>query len=114
MRDAVITPLSNDEGHHGYRPIASWTHRATLRLRTSHRISQLRAVPAQPNQFFPFVLAERATTALTAPPVSVNPVAQRPIMDPQFPGNLRNRLASLPDQPHRTLLEALIELPACL
>src|SRR5262249_15828212 len=36
MRDAVIRPLGCDERGHGYRPIASDTQRATLRLRTSH------------------------------------------------------------------------------
>jgi transposase len=35
-------------------------------------------------------------------------------VDSQFPGDLRDRLTGLPDQPHRALLEVLIELPACL
>ena len=38
VRDAELCPLSGDEPGHGYRPIASATQRATLRLSTSHRI----------------------------------------------------------------------------
>jgi hypothetical protein len=36
VRDAMLRPLGGDERGHGYRPIASDTQRATLRLRTSH------------------------------------------------------------------------------
>src|SRR5512142_1952025 len=36
VQDAVPLPLGRDQGSHGYRPIASCTQRATLRLRTSH------------------------------------------------------------------------------
>src|SRR6266702_4120154 len=40
VRDAVLVPLGSDERGHGYLlPIASETQRATLRLRTSQRIS---------------------------------------------------------------------------
>jgi hypothetical protein len=35
-------------------------------------------------------------------------------MNTEFPGDLRDRLAGLPDQPHRTFLKVLIELSACL
>ena len=35
MRDTVLLPLGGDQGGHGYRPIASLTQRATLRLSTS-------------------------------------------------------------------------------
>jgi hypothetical protein len=35
VRDLVLIPLSRDQGSHRYRPIASLTQRATLRLRTS-------------------------------------------------------------------------------
>jgi hypothetical protein len=75
---------------------------------------QLRTVLTQPHQLCPLVLTQSAITALPATPLSIDPVAQRPVMDSQFPGDLRDRLAGLPDQPHRTLLEVLIELPASL
>ena len=38
------------------------------------------------------------------------PVTQRRLVDPQLAGDLRDRLAGLVDQPHRALLEVLIEL----
>jgi hypothetical protein len=34
------------------------------------------------------------------------PVAQRALVDPEFPGRLRDRLAGLPDQPYRALPES--------
>src|SRR5262249_15438345 len=39
VRDAVGLPLGGDQGGHRYRPIASLTQRATLRLRTSRSIA---------------------------------------------------------------------------
>jgi hypothetical protein len=48
------------------------------------------------------------------PPLLGARVAQRALVDAQFPRDLRDRLTRLPDQPHRTLLEVLIELPRCL
>src|SRR5262249_61090168 len=39
VRDAVIVPLGGDERGHRYRPIASLTQRATLRLSTSRSIA---------------------------------------------------------------------------
>src|SRR5215469_5931712 len=39
VRDAALIPLSGDEGSHRYLPIASFTQRATLRLRTSRSIA---------------------------------------------------------------------------
>ena len=41
-----------------------------------------------------------------------SPVAQCALVDPKIPGNLRDRLTSLPDQPDRALLEVLIDLPS--
>src|SRR6478752_1682952 len=39
VRDPVLVPLGGDQGGHRYRPIASLTQRATLRLRTSRSIA---------------------------------------------------------------------------
>src|SRR5690242_4711286 len=39
LRDTVSFPLGGDQGGHRYRPIASLTQRATLRLRTSRSIA---------------------------------------------------------------------------
>ena len=39
MRDAVLLPLGGDQRGHRYRPIASLTQRATLRLSTSRSIA---------------------------------------------------------------------------
>src|SRR6266496_2640188 len=75
---------------------------------------QFRALPAQPHQLRPLVLAQRAVPALAAAPVHADPVAQRPVVDPQLSRDLRDRLAGLPDQPDRALLEVLVELPSRL
>jgi hypothetical protein len=55
---------------------------------------------------------QRPVPLPAAAPVGVHPVPQGPLVDPQVPGHLRDRLARLPDQPHRALLEVRIELPA--
>ena len=41
--------------------------------------------------------------------VLVHPVTQGPFVDPQVPGHLRDRLAGLPNDTHRTLAELPIE-----
>src|SRR6266702_1619620 len=69
---------------------------------------------ARTGQLGPLVLAQPPTAALAAPAVQPHPVAQGALVDPQPPGHLRDRLPGLPDQPHRALLEVLVELPACL
>src|SRR5207237_8076403 len=53
-------------------------------------------------------------TLTPAAPFGVDPVPQGRVVDAQLPGHLRDRLARLPDQPDRALLEVLLELPACL
>jgi transposase len=66
----------------------------------------------QPAQFLALVLAQRTHTVPAT--VLSTPVTQRPLVNPQFAGHLGDRLAGLADQPHRALLEVLIELPTCL
>src|SRR6266542_2373087 len=90
----------NPEGH------------AALEHVTPH--PQLGVLPAQPNQLGPLVLTQPAAVLATAAPVSVDPVPERPIVDTQLPGHLRDRLTRLPDQPNRALLEVLLELPTRL
>src|SRR5207344_1310795 len=75
---------------------------------------QLSALLTQPGQLSPLVLAQLSAAGLPPPPVSTDPVLQRARADPQVPGDLRDRLTGLPDQPDRALLEVLIELPARL
>ncbi len=62
----------------------------------------------------PLILIQRAVPLLPAPPVQRDPVAQRPLVDPELAGHLRDRLAGLPDDPHRAVPEIAVELPACL
>src|SRR5689334_21723527 len=63
VRDTVLLPLGGDERGHRYRPIASLTQRATLRLSTSRSIASSA-----------FSLRNRASSArsssLSAPPPS--------------------------------------------
>jgi len=67
-----------------YRPIASLTLRATLRLSTSlHR--QPGVLAAQPGQFRPLVLVRRAVTRPAAAPADVHPVAEDSLDDAQVP-----------------------------
>src|SRR5680860_101446 len=47
-------------------------------------------------------------------PVPIHPVAQRPRVDPQVPGNHCDRLAGLTHDPDRTLTELGVVLPSCL
>src|SRR5215469_4518953 len=75
---------------------------------------ELGVLLTQPGQLGPLILAQRPVTLTAAAPVSVHPVAQGPGVDAQIPGHLRDRLAGLPDQPHRALPEVLVELPARL
>src|SRR5512142_1434769 len=75
---------------------------------------QLGVLLPQPDQLRPLVLTQRPIRLPAAAPVSIDPVAQGALVDPQVPGHLRDRLARLPDQPHRALPEVLIELPARL
>src|SRR5207245_2203348 len=61
----------------------------------------------------PLILTQRTAAIPAAPGISVDPVAQGARVDPQVPGDLRDRLAGLPDQPDRAFPEIVIELPAC-
>jgi hypothetical protein len=72
---------------------------------------QLSALGPQPGQFRPLI--QRAGAIAAAPLVGVHPGAQGALVDAQVLGHLRDRLARLPDQPHRALPEIGIELPAC-
>src|ERR1700730_7625802 len=66
----------------------------------------------QPGQLGPLIPADQSVTGLApAAPVSVHPLAQRPVLDVPLPGHLRDRLPGLPDQPHRALLKVPVELP---
>src|ERR1700728_229721 len=113
VHDTVPVPLGGDEGSHRYLTVASFTHKATLRLRTSlHR--QLSVLAAQPRQLRSLILIQRPLALAAAALVSVDPVAERAFLDAQIPGHPRDRLAGLPTQPHHALPEVRIELPACL
>lgn len=95
------------------RPIASLTHTATERLRTSRPRRQLGVLPPQPRELGALGLTQLfAGTGLTAGgPILGHPVAQRPIVDTQLTGDLRDRLTGLPHDPDRTSPELGIELP---
>src|SRR5690349_552445 len=71
---------------------------------------QLRILPPKPQQLLPLVLGQNIVASL-GPTGRAHPVRQRPRVDPQILRDLRDRLASLLDQPHRTLTEILIEPP---
>jgi len=64
---------------------------------------QLSTLLTQPGQLSPLVLAQLSAAGLPPPPVSTDPVLQRARADPQVPGDLRDRLTGLPDQPDRAL-----------
>src|SRR4029077_16677555 len=74
---------------------------------TLHR--QLGVLLAQPVQLVALVLAQRAFTTPSTP-VQVHPSTQRALVQPQLPGHLRDRLARLPDDPHRAFPELPIEI----
>src|SRR5438552_1440732 len=46
--------------------------------------------------------------------IPINPLAQRPRVDPQIPSHHRNRLACLTHDPDRTLTELGVVLPSLL
>ena len=112
MRDLVLRPSrARIRGGHRYRPIASLTQRATLRLSAS-------ALPIASSAFSLRSRAElsRPLHPRSAPPaarrlrrrrIGVHPVAQGALVDPEVLGDLRDRAAGLPDQPDRALLESL-------
>src|SRR5689334_7946792 len=72
---------------------------------------QLDILLAQPLQLGALALAQRRVAARPAASLPGTPVTQRALVDAQLPGHLRDRLARLEHQPHRTLLKILIELP---
>jgi hypothetical protein len=111
VRNLVLDPLGCDEPGHGVPPhrILDPQGRAALEDIAAH--PQLGVLLAQPSQLHPLVLTERALTV--PPPILGAPIAQRALIDPELSGHLRDRLTGLAHQPHRTLLEVLIELPAC-
>ena len=110
LRDAVLGPLGGDEPGHRYRPIASFTQRATERLRTSRCIRSSMFSLTQPLQLGALALAHRRVAALPAPSLPSTPVTQRALVDAQLPGHLRDRLARLEHQPHRALLGSLDQI----
>ena len=57
-----------------------------------------------------------SSTPVPSPPRRISASTQLPSVTAgsQIPGHLRNRLTSLPDQPHRALPEVPVELPARL
>src|SRR5215831_16868514 len=69
-------------------------------------------VLAQPGHLRPLVSA-RYSVATAAAGAGVDPVAQGARVDPQIPGHLRDRIASLADQRNGALPETGVELPAC-
>src|SRR4051812_40740579 len=107
----MLLPLGGDKGGHRYRPIASSTQRATERLSTSRCIRSSVTSSVQPHQLGALVLAQRRVAVLPPAALAGAPVAQRALVDPQLPGHLRDRLAGLEHQLHRTVLEVRIELP---
>ena len=113
MRDAVLSPLGGDEGGHRYRPIASLTQRATERLSTSRCIaSSAFSFRSRTSSARSYSLNARSPSPRRRGPR--HPVTQRALVHPEIPGHLRDRLAGLPDHPHRALPEVLIELPRSL
>src|SRR5689334_3944385 len=92
--------LADPEGHRALEDIAL------------HR--QLRVLLPQPLQLRPLVLTQRPVALTPGTAILGTPVAQRSLVDPELAGHLRDRLARLPHDAHRTDLEVLIELPTCL
>src|SRR5580700_686349 len=74
MRNPVLVPLGGDQGGHRYRPIASLTQRATLRLRTSRSIASSA-----------FSLRSRASSARSSSPSSDPSPRRRRSAFTQFP-----------------------------
>ena len=111
MRNLMLGPLGGDEPGHRYRPIASFTQRATERLSTS------RCIRSSAFSFRSRTSSARShslNAALPSSPAAAlpgAPVAQRALVDAQLPGHLRDRLPGLEHHPHRALPEVLIELP---
>src|SRR5215470_7951798 len=70
---------------------------------------QLGILPTQPNQLRTLTFTQ-PVPARTSPPLQRHPPTQRALTHTQIPSHLRNRLARLPDNPNRTLLELLIKL----
>src|SRR4051794_2264423 len=111
VRHLMLLPPGGDKGGHRYRPIASSTQRATERLSTSRCIRSSVTSSVHPHQLGALVLAQRRVAVLPPAALAGAPVAQRALVDPQIPGHLRDRLAGLEHQLHRTVLEVRIELP---
>ena len=65
-------------------------------------------------QLRPLILTQRPAPIAAAPLVGIHSVAQGARVDPQIPGDLRDRLTGLPDQPDPALPEISVEPPACL
>src|SRR2546421_6596305 len=90
--------ILNPEGHAAFEHVAPH--------------GKLGVLLTQPGQLGPLILAQLPVTALPAAPVSVHPVAQRPLLDPELPGHPRDRLAGLPDPPHPAPPEVRSPLPS--
>src|SRR5918998_47134 len=93
--------------------VASFTHPTTERLRTPALHPQLGVLPAQLGQLSALVAAQAlGLTSLNL--VLLHPVTQRLLTNPQVPGDLRHRLARLPDDPDCSLAELRVEPTSCL
>src|SRR5205085_11788141 len=69
---------------------------------------QRRVLPPQPDQLAALGLAHLIRALLTAAsPVSVDPVAERALVDPKVTRDLSDALTGLPDHRHRGLPELL-------
>ena len=109
VRHAVLGPLGAMNAA-TLTPVASLTHRTTDRLRTSRSIAS--------SAFSRRSRASSARSSSDSCPAAASPRASRscftqfasvPVVDPQIPRDLRDRLTGLPHDAHRTRPELRIE-----
>ena len=100
MRHAELGPLVDDEARQGHFVLTSRFIRSSAF--SARSCSSSAFVAAQPVEM------------ISLGSVPGGPFPQGPLVDPQVPGDLRDRLPGLPHDPNRTLPELRIELPACL
>jgi hypothetical protein len=108
----MFGPLGGDEARHAQRDrlLDPQDHRSLEDI-TLH--PQLGVLPLELLE--PCALVDAQAFLLAAlDPVPVHPVAQRPRVDPQISGHLRDRLAGLTHDPDRALTELGVVLPSCL
>ena len=112
VRDPVLRPLGHDRGGKLYRPIASFTQRAVERLSTSRSIASSALSRRSRTS------SARSLSPRTPSPPSrarrypAHPVAQGALIHAQLPSHHRDRLARLPNDPHRAFPELRIKLPS--